>query len=550
MVTYHPAGRRGGRLVTALRAEPKTFNPVMAVDNPSRTVIRRMTADLIHIDRHTQDVEPGLAKSWTISEDGRRYILNLRKGVHFSDGHLFDAGDVLFTFQVYLDIGSPNRDLLIIDGEPIKVRRLDSHTVEFELAAPYAVGVRLFDSIAILPEHILGGKYVKKGIADEWSVATPADDIVGLGPFRLREYVPGERCVLERNPHYWKADQEGAQLPYFDELVFLLVPSEDAQVVRFQTGATDMIDGLSAQNFSSLGRNRSDEQALADLGPGSEYIFLMFNQNDLGKSDLPEVSAKQGWFKDLRFRRAVSYVVDRQAIVRLVYHGRASSQSGIETPGNKRWVNKALPKPEKSIELAKAELKKSNFSWDRDGSLVDADGREVEFTIAVSSGNAQRLKIGTIIQEDIGSLGIGVEVVSMELRSVIGRVTRSLDYEACILSLRGGDVDPNGQANVLLSTGQLHLWNLNQIEPATDWEAEIDRLMKQQLLELDYSLRKQHYDRVQSIIAEQLPFIFLVGPHVLVGAKQGLGNFQPTVLDHSTLWNVESLFWTGSRPRK
>src|SRR5689334_13551814 len=96
-------GRYGGPLVVAQKAEPKTLNPITALDAPSREVIRRMTADLISINRHTKGIEPALAKSWITSKDGRVYILQLRRGLRFSDGHPFDADDVVFTFQVYLD---------------------------------------------------------------------------------------------------------------------------------------------------------------------------------------------------------------------------------------------------------------------------------------------------------------------------------------------------------------------------------------------------------------------------------------------------------------
>src|ERR1051326_8552970 len=96
-------GQSGGRLVFAQRTEPKTLNPVMAADSPSREVIHRITADLIHINRESQQTEPALAKSWKISADGLRYTLELRQGARFSDGHPFDADDVIFTFQVLLD---------------------------------------------------------------------------------------------------------------------------------------------------------------------------------------------------------------------------------------------------------------------------------------------------------------------------------------------------------------------------------------------------------------------------------------------------------------
>src|SRR5690349_8935013 len=94
------SGHPGGILVYAQRTEPKTLNPVTSSDNASREVLHRTTGDLIHINRETQQTEPALAKSWTVSPDGLRYTLDLRRGVRFSDGHPFDADDVVFSFQV------------------------------------------------------------------------------------------------------------------------------------------------------------------------------------------------------------------------------------------------------------------------------------------------------------------------------------------------------------------------------------------------------------------------------------------------------------------
>src|SRR5262249_3255019 len=135
MIVDGDVGRAGGTLVIAARAEPKTFNPVAALDSPSRDVIWRMQADLIHINRQTQRTEPALARSWTVSSDGLHYVLSLRRGVRFSDGHPFDADDVVFSFAAYLDerLHSPQRDLLLIDGKPIAVRKIDSDTIGVDL---------------------------------------------------------------------------------------------------------------------------------------------------------------------------------------------------------------------------------------------------------------------------------------------------------------------------------------------------------------------------------------------------------------------------------
>jgi peptide/nickel transport system substrate-binding protein len=527
----------------ALRAEPKTLNPVTAADGPSRDVIWRIAADLLHINRVAQLTEPALAKSWKVSPDGLRYTLRLRSGIRFSDGHAFGADDVVFSFQVYLDenLHSPQRDLLIVGGKPIIVRKLDAHTVSFELAQPYAAAERLFDSVAILPRHILQKPYQEGRLAQAWTLATPPSEVVGLGPFRLKEYVPGQQLVLERNPYYWKADRSRRRLPYLDELVFLFVPSEDAQVIRFQAGDTDVMSRMSAENFAVLER---DQQArgyrVHDLGPGLEYNFLVFNMNAVIPKDSP-IAQRQAWFKDVRFRQAVSNAIDRAGIVRLVYRGRGTSLITHVTPANKIWINGAITPPARSLEKSRDLLKSAGFSWDAGGTLLDPAGRPVEFTILSSASNAQRTQIATIIQDDLKALGMRVQVVPLEFRAMLDRVLQAHDYDAAVMALGGGDVDPNPQMNVWVASGGNHVWDLSG-KPATAWDAEIDKLMRQQLSTLRVKDRKRLYDRVQQLIAENLPLICVVSPNILVAARNRVENFQPAILDHYTLWNADELF--------
>jgi peptide/nickel transport system substrate-binding protein len=546
LVERATSGTYGGRLVVALRAEPRTLNPAAAADAPSREVIGRMTGDLIHIDRATQATESALASQWKRSVDGREYTLALRKGIRFSDGHAFDADDVVFTFRVLLDerTGAPQRDLLIVGGQPIRIAKVDEYTVKLTMSQPYAAAERLFDSIAILPQHLLNDAYEKGAMGQIWSVATPAKAIAGLGPYRLKEYVAGQRLVLERNPYYWKTDSAKRRLPYIDEIVFLFTGNEDAQVIRFQSGDSDVLNRASADNFAVLARDQAATRfQLKDLGPSLEYNFLFFNQNDLSGKNLPQVAAKQQWFGDLGFRRAVSRAIDRDGIARLVYRGRAVPLWGNVSPGNRLWINTSLPRLARSVSDARGILKASGFSWRQDGQLLDRQGRPVAFTIVTSSTSAQRTEMATLIQADLKELGMDVQVVPLEFRALVDRVFQSFDYDASILGLGGGDADPNGEMNVWLSSGSNHLWHLGQQKPATPWEAEIDRLMETQLVTLDSRERKRLYDRVQTIVAEQLPFIFLAAPHILVGARADLGNFQPAVLDHYTLWNVERMFF-------
>jgi peptide/nickel transport system substrate-binding protein len=547
-VTDNQVGQYGGTLVVAQRSEPKTLNPVTAADAPSREVIGRLTADLIHINRASQQTEPALAKSWTLSKDGRVFVIKLRHGLRFSDGQPFDADDVVFSFQLYLDekINSPQRDLLVVGGKPIEVQKIDQYTVRFTLAQPYAAAERIFDSLAMMPRHLLQNSSQQGKFAQAWTLTTPPAEIAGMGPFRVKTYVPGQRIVLERNPYYWKADRSKNRLPYLDELVFLFVGNEDAQVIRFQAGETDIISRMSAENYALLSKEAASRGTeLFDLGPSLEYNFLVFNLNDLQSKNLPSIAAKQAWFQDLKFRQAISAAIDRDVIVKLVYAGRGAPLWGNVSPSNKFWVDQTLPHPPRSLDKAREFLKSAGFSWHGDA-LLDPKGQPVEFSIIASSSNTQRTRMATIIQDDLSKLGMNVHVVPLEFRDVINRVFQTYDYEVGIMGLGGGDADPNPEMNVWLSNGGTHLWHLGEAKPVSDWEAQIDQLMQQQMVTLKYKDRKHLYDQVQEIIAANIPYVFLATPDIVVGAKKSLGNFRPAILDPNTLWNVEQLYYSGN----
>jgi peptide/nickel transport system substrate-binding protein len=542
------SGRYGGHLTIGQRSEPKTLNPVIATDAVSREVIGRLMGDLIEINRSSQQTEPALAKSWKISSDGRTFTLQLRKGIRFSDGLPFDADDVVFSFGVYMDeaVDSPQRDLLIIDGKPITVTKVDQYTVRFVLPRPYAAAERLFDGLAMLPKHLLEKPYREGHFAQAWSLNVRTSEIAGLGPFRLKDYVPGQRIVVERNPFYWKVDSENQRLPYLDELVFLFVGTEDAQVMHFEAGETDIISRLSAENYNLLTREKARiALQLADMGPSLEYNFLLFNLNDLGAKKLDDVSKKQAWFRDLKFRQAISAAVDRESIVNLVYGARGTALWGNVGPGNKLWINQAIPHPSRSIERARELLRSDGYKWNSTGQLLDAGGQPVEFSIITSSSNSQRMKMATLLQDDLAHLGMQVHIVPLEFRALIDRVFQSFNYDAAIMALGGGDADPNPEMNVWAYSGTSHLWHLGETQPATDWERELDQLMQQQMVTLDYARRKKLYDRAQQLIAENLPFIFLGTPNILAGANSRVGNFHPAVLDPYTLWNSDELYVRG-----
>jgi peptide/nickel transport system substrate-binding protein len=539
-------GRPGGRLVTAQRTEPKTLNWAVAADSGSREVLQRLMADLIHINRQSLSTEPALAKSWKVSSDGLHWELELRHGIKFSDGHPFDADDVVFTFDAIMDeqVQSVQRALLMLEGKPIRVRKLDTYRVAFDLPQPYSVPDRLFDGIFILPRHKLEAAWKRGKLADAWPLSTPPSEIAGLGPFRLKEYVAGQRITLERNPYYWKVDRAGVQLPYLTEVEFLFAGTEDNQVLRFQAGESDIISRVGARNFAALEKDRTRRgYDLVDAGGSLEYSFLFFNLGDLPAGASQQIATHQTFLRRKSFRQAVSAAIDRSAIARLVYLGKAVPLGGPVPPGNKAWINTSLPAPVRAVERARQLLAGDGFKWSRDGALQDPQGRAVEFSILTSNNNPERLQMATLIQADLKDIGVRVNVVPLEFRSLVERIQSTREYEGCILSLASPDADPNPDMAVWLSSGGNHVWNPGQKTPATPWEAEIDGLMRSQMVTRRYAERKRIFDRVQAIVVENLPIVPLVSPNLLAGAKRGLANFQPALLEPYTLWNIDQLFW-------
>ena len=541
------AQHSGGALTIAAGAEPKTLNPLVAADQPSRDAIYPLSADLIHLNRSTLACEPALAKSWRASRDGKQYFVTLRSGLRFSDGSPLTADDVVFTFQLHLDpkVNSTQRDMLLIEDKPIAVAKISEDTVRFDLPAPYAPGEQIFDGVWILPRAKLEKAYREGHINEAWNTAVSTAEIAGAGPFRLKQYLPGQRLVLERNPFYWKKDESGHALPYLDRLEFSYAADANAQLLRLRAGEVDVLPRLRADDVAALAAR--PELRVTDAGPGLEYNFLAFNWNAAG--------AQRAWFRNMQFRRAVAHAVDRDAIVKLVYQGKASPIWSQVTPGNRVWHSDKAAQYPYDPARATALLQQAGFKRDaggqsggglrRDGAgaLRDSEGRAVEFTLMVSASNAARRKMATLVEEDLAKIGIRAHVTPTEFASMVDAVLHGGRYEAVLWGIAGGDPDPSSDANVWMASGNLHMWNLrlkDQPAPSLEpWEAEIDRLMQTQMTLVSFKARKAAIDRVQDLVSTNLPVVFLVSPHVLAASRAGIGGFAPAIVEPVALWNCE-----------
>ena len=554
-------GQPGGRFVIPASASPRTFNPLFAFDGASDGIIRLLFASLVRLDWATQQPGPGLAESWSVASDQKTWTLKLRAGVHWSDGAPFTADDVLFTWNriIYNRALPPTTlDPFRIPGQEFKVTKRDDLTVQVVTADVFAPFVEFFGTVPVLPRHVLETAVEAKVFPAAYGLTSKPERIVGCGPYRLKEFRLGRSTLLERNPEYWVADRQGTRLPYFDEVMFTVRSGRGGELALFLDGKCDVFDTMRPQQYAALQSASAGGQfRFLDLGPGAEREFLWFNQNTgTNAAGEPIVNpVKLKWFRDKRFRQAVSCAINRDQIVREAYAGHAQHTYGFVSTENPRWANPDIPRYGYDLARARALLAESGFQ-DRnaDGVLEDAGGHAVEILFYSNTGNPPREKAAALIQEDLRQVGIKLIYVPMDYRALVERINVTFDYECALMGLGGGGTDPASQMNVLRSSEDLHQWFPFQKTPSTDWEARIDALMDAQMRTLDFAQRKKAFDEVQVILAEELPMIYTVTPFTAAAIRWDVANLRPAVLSpYHLTWNLQELYFApgpagGPRP--
>lgn len=538
----------GGELRIVLRSEPRTFNPVVALDAASATLVSLMHAELFRVDVETQDVVPELAERLDGPDSRGAVVVTLRSGVRFPDGEPFGSDDVVFSLTVAQDpaVGAPQLQALRLNGRPAVATALDNRTVRIEFGAVHADPARLLTSAPMLPRHRLEPAYREGRLTSTWGLSDAPDEIVGLGPFRLERYEPGVRVALVRNPAYWRGAAGRTPLPQLDRITATVVADADAQVVRLLAGDVDLLSAIDTRSHrviaASAGRARV---RIEDLGPSLEFTFLVLNLDDTpsGRRRPPH----HLWFRDPAFRKALSAAIDRAAIARLVYDGRATPLGGHVSPGNRRW-SASLPAPAVSAGDARAVLAAAGYSWDGGGRLIDAAGTPVSFSLLTSTSNPQRQRIASVVHDDLAKIGVDVRVAALEFRAYLERLTRTRDFDAAIMGLGGGDTDPNTEAGLWQLDGSTHVWRLKAPTPLAPWEADLDRLFREQAAATNIDTRRRLFNRLQELVVEHLPIVPLVSPNHLVAVRQGLEGLVPGVTSRDSLWNADEIAW-ASAPR-
>jgi peptide/nickel transport system substrate-binding protein len=508
----------GGELRFCLHSEPRTLNPVMVDDDASETVRYLTGGVLLRVNRASQQLEPELASSWRIENAGRSIVFKLREGVSFSDGTPFTASDVAYTMQALMDpnVHSATGDAFRTGSGAVKTTARGKFEIAVTFPEPIAGVARLFDQVAIM------------------SQSSPLHERAVLGPFRIAEHKAGSYILLSRNPNYWKTDH-GRRLPYLDAVRLEIQQNRETELLRFRRGQLDLMSSIDPDQFEQLAAE--DRSSVVDAGASLEGEMMWFNMN----ASAPIPAFRQAWFRSRNFRLAISHAIHRDDLSRVVYHGHAQPGIGPFSPANHFWFNSSLRAQAFDLEQARRLLAADGFRNDGH-SLHDREGHPVEFSVITNAGNRSRERIAAMVQQDLAALGIRLNIVTLDFPSLIERISKSFQYESCLLGMINVDLDPDGQMAVWISSASNHQWNPNQKKPETAWEAEIDALMRQQATTLNPTRRKALFDRVQQIVSEEDPFLYLVDKDALMAVSHRVRNLSPSILRPQALWNVDRLW--------
>ena len=546
-------GIRGGKFVICELREPKSFNYLMSDEMSTRYIGRFMFWGLLYFDVPTQTVKPALAESWTNSPDGKTWTFKLRKNLHWSDGQPITADDVVFTWNNLIynpDIINPVRDQFILDGQKFAVTKVDDLTVQVTTPEVYAPFLQSFGAnVPVYPKHNLE-QYANSNFMSVYGVNWNPKDIVCDGPYYLKDYKQAEYALLERNPWFFEVDSNGARLPYFDQIIFSIVPNYNAETLRLLSGeseADDFIYPSDHDQFNSEAANGKID--LLDPGIGLVTTFFWFNQNTninphTGKPYVDPVKLK--WFRNQKFRQAISYAIDRDDILKAADDGRGVPQYGFLTSGYQNWYDpntKTYPyDPARALELLKEiGIEKRNG----DDFLTDSNGNKIEFVFTTNVENDERKKMAVLIVSELQKIGIQVIFQPVEFNTLITKVDDTYDYDCALLgNYSDGGTDPFNFLDILKSSAYDHYWFPLQKSPVTPWEARIDQLMDAQMNTLNLADREKDFNEVQEIIADEQPLIFTVTPIYYAAIRPDIGNVRCTALSYfEVTWNAEQLYY-------
>ena len=543
------------QLVTAIFADPKTFNLVLSNESPN--VFGLIYEGLTTENGVTTEIEPGLAESW--QEEEQRIVFTLRSGLKWSDGQPLTVDDVLFSFNdVYFnqDIPTSYRDVIQIGKSRAlpKLRKLDERRVEFTIPEPFAPFLRTAGGVPILPEHALRQSVTTKDrsgnllFLSTWGTDTNPDAIISNGPYKLESYNPGERVTFRRNPYYWRRDAQSNSQPYIERMVWQIVENRDTALMQFRSQGLDVVE-IGASSFALLKHEeKRGKFNIYNGGPDPGSILICFNQNKGRRNGRPLVDPiRSRWFNTVAFRQAVAYAIDRPRMINNILRGLGELQNSTIWERSPYYLSEAkgLKVYDYNPQKAKDLLLGAGFKYDNKGQLLDADGNRVRFTLLSSAGSKTGDQVGSQMKQDLSKIGIQMDFQPIDFGVLGDKLGNTYEWEAYFGATTGGGIDPNGSANFWSPDGEFHPFNQKTTagqppiegREVADWEAEIGRLYIKGAQELDETKRKAIYWETQRIAQEYLPYIHLFTPLSLTAVRDQVQNVKYSAYG-GALWNI------------
>jgi peptide/nickel transport system substrate-binding protein len=484
----------GDALIAGSIGEPSILIPMLAGDSASHEVAGLIYNGLIKYDTDLSIIGD-LAESWNISPDGLVITFRLKKGVKWTDGVEFTADDVMFGYKTIIDEKTPTpykEDYIQVK----KAEVLDRYTFRITYEKPFAPALSSWGNLVVLPKHLLEGKDITKSELTRKPV--------GLGMYKLNRWTPGQEVVLDSNRDYF----EGR--PYIDRYVYKIIPDPATMFLELQAGGIDMM-GLTPIQYTKQTDTDIFKQNFQKFRyPVFSYTYMGFN-------------LKHPWFKDKRVRQAIAHAIDKEEIVDVVLFGLGSPATGPYVPNT--WVyNSGTKKYDYNLEKAKKLLKEAGWE-DTDGDgILDKDGKEFEFSVLTNMGNRSREQTATIIQYRLKKIGIKMNIRVLEWSTFINEFIDKRRFETVILGWSIG-IDPD----------QYDIWHSSKTREkefnfVSYSNPEVDELLEKGRRTFNIEERKKAYYRIQEILAEETPYIFLYVPNATPIVHSRFKNIKPATI--------------------
>lgn len=480
----------GDSLVEGTIGEASTLIPILASDAPSHAVAGQVYNGLVKYDKNL-NIIGDLAESFTISADGLTITFHLRRDVKWHDGARFSARDVLYTYRVTIDPKTPTA--YAEDFKQVKsISAPDDHTVCVNYAVPFAPALASW-GMNILPAHLLEGNDITK--------SPLARKPVGTGPYRFKEWISGQKIVLDANSDYF----EGR--PYIDRFIYRIIPDSSTMYMELKAGAIDLMN-LTPVQYSRQTTNKNFTLRFNKYRyPSSGYLYMGYN-------------LRHPLFGDKRIRQAMTAAINKEELIQGVLFGMGQKSHGPIVPG--RWaynpnVRDIEYNPKHSAELlAEAGWKEKNS----DGILVK-DGKPFKFTILTNQGNQQRLMSAQIIQQRLRQVGVDVKIRIVEWATFLKEFVDKGNFEVVMLAW-----------NISQDPDMYDIWHSSKTKPGElnfigYKNAEVDRLLVEGRNTFDMEKRKQAYFRIQEILADEQPYTFLYVPDALPVVSARIRGVEP-----------------------